>query len=73
MMRNKCFVLMILFLGGIAWVVSAKAAKLPNIAQLGKIMFQDLDFSYNSTQACMTCHHHQSGFADPDNALVVPR
>ena len=68
-MRHKCFVLMILFLGGIAWVVSAKAAKLPNIAQLGKIMFQDLDFSYNSTQACMTCHHHQSGFADPDNAL----
>ncbi len=45
----------------------AMAGPLPPIAQLGKIMYQDLDFSYNSTQSCLTCHHHSSGFADPDN------
>jgi cytochrome c peroxidase len=35
--------------------------------QLGKIMYQDKDFSRNSTQSCQTCHHHISGFADPTN------
>jgi cytochrome c peroxidase len=36
--------------------------------QLGKIMFQDKDFSFNSTQSCQTCHHRTAGFADPTNA-----
>ncbi|MDD2463391.1 MAG: cytochrome c peroxidase [Desulfobulbus sp.] len=35
--------------------------------QLGKIMYQDKDFSWNRTQSCQTCHHHISGFADPTN------
>lgn len=43
------------------------AAGLTQMEQLGKIMYQDKDFSYNSTQSCQTCHHHVSGFADPTN------
>ncbi|MFZ1983640.1 MAG: cytochrome c peroxidase [Desulfatitalea sp.] len=50
-----------------AWS-GAMAGPLAPIAQLGKIMYQDKDFSYNSTQSCLTCHHHTSGFADPDNS-----
>lgn len=47
----------------------AEAGSLTPTAQLGKIMYQDLDFSYNATQSCLTCHHHSSGFADPANRL----
>lgn len=46
----------------------AAAGSLEPVVQLGKIMYQDLDFSFNSSQSCMTCHHHVSGFADPDNS-----
>lgn len=47
---------------------TAIAGPLAPIAQLGKLMYQDKDFSFNRTQSCMTCHHHSSGFADPDNS-----
>jgi cytochrome c peroxidase len=47
---------------------TASAANLTHKEQLGKIMFQDKDFSYNSTQSCQTCHHHTAGFADPTNS-----
>jgi len=40
---------------------------LTQIEQLGKIMYQDKNFSRNKTQSCQTCHHHVSGFADPTN------
>ncbi|KJS30708.1 MAG: cytochrome C peroxidase [Desulfatitalea sp. BRH_c12] len=50
-------------------VTTAAAGPLTPIQQLGKIMYQDLDFSYNSTQSCLSCHHHRSGFADPANSL----
>lgn len=43
------------------------AAGLTPIQQLGKVMYQDRDFSRNTTQSCQTCHHHISGFADPTN------
>lgn len=43
------------------------AAGLTQMEQLGKIMYQDKDFSLNKTQSCQTCHHHISGFADPTN------
>lgn len=43
------------------------AAGLSQMEQLGKIMYQDKDFSLNKTQSCQTCHHHISGFADPTN------
>ncbi len=46
----------------------AAAGPLAPTQQLGKIMFQDKDLSFNSTQACMDCHHHRSGFADPANS-----
>jgi cytochrome c peroxidase len=44
------------------------AVTLSKEERLGKIMFQDKDFSYNSTQSCQTCHHHTAGFADPTNS-----
>ena len=58
-------VIFLLFAGTVGLV---SAAKLSHIEQLGKIMYQDKDFSYNSTQSCQTCHHHVSGFADPTNS-----
>ncbi len=36
--------------------------------QLGKDLYQDVNFSYNSTQSCQTCHDEGAGFADPTNA-----
>lgn len=48
--------------------IQVAAGSLEPIEQLGKIMYQDLDFSFNQSQSCMTCHHHMSGFADPDNS-----
>lgn len=44
------------------------AAGLTQMEQLGKIMYQDKDFSLNATQSCQTCHHHVAGFADPTNS-----
>lgn len=43
------------------------AANLSQKEQLGKIMYQDKDFSLTKTQSCQTCHHHLAGFADPTN------
>jgi len=48
--------------------IGSQAVELSNKERLGKIMYQDKDFSYNSTQSCQTCHHHTAGFADPTNA-----
>ena len=47
---------------------AASAASLSPIEQLGKIMYQDKDFSFNATQSCQTCHHPVAGFADPTNS-----
>lgn len=47
---------------------AVSAAGLTQMAQLGKIMYQDKDFSLNATQSCQTCHHHVAGFADPTNS-----
>jgi cytochrome c peroxidase len=47
--------------------VATSASKLTPIEQLGKILFQEKDFSLNGTQSCQTCHHHVSGYADPTN------
>lgn len=44
------------------------AGRLPNLEQLGKVMYKDTDFSLNGTQSCMTCHHQVTGFADPTNS-----
>lgn len=47
---------------------TVSAAGLTRMEQLGKIMYQDKDFSLNATQSCQTCHHHVAGFADPTNS-----
>ncbi|MFT5701713.1 MAG: cytochrome c peroxidase [Desulforhopalus sp.] len=62
--KNMIGVTVLLFIGSVS-VVSA--ASLSQIEQLGKVMFQDKDFSLNSTQSCQTCHHHVAGFVDPTN------
>lgn len=49
-------------------VGSVSAAGLTQMEQLGKIMYQDKDFSLNATQSCQTCHHRVAGFADPTNS-----
>ena len=49
-------------------VGAVSAAGLTQMEQLGKIMYQDKDFSLNATQSCKTCHHHVAGFADPTNS-----
>ncbi len=56
----------ILLFAGTVGMVSA--AGLTKTEQLGKIMYQDKDFSFNKTQSCQTCHHHITGFADPTNS-----
>ncbi len=52
---------------GITWGIGV-SGPLPPTARLGKLMYQDKDFSFNGTQSCMSCHHHASGFADPENS-----
>ncbi len=52
----------------VAFSCSVAMAALSYKEQLGKIMYQDKDFSYNSTQSCQSCHHRTAGFADPKNA-----
>lgn len=64
---NKRFVCSSLLLVTTTFAGPLPAAGLTQMEQLGKIMYQDKDFSFNSTQSCQTCHHHVSGFADPTN------
>ena len=64
---NKRFTCSSLLLVTTAFAGPLFAAGLTQMEQLGKIMYQDKEFSYNSTQSCQTCHHHVSGFADPTN------
>jgi len=47
--------------------VATGASMLTSREQLGKILFQEKDFSLNGTQSCQTCHHHVAGYADPTN------
>ena len=64
---NKRFACSSLLLVTTTFASQLFAAGLTPMAQLGKIMYQDKDFSYNRTQSCQTCHHHVAGFADPTN------
>ena len=66
MIKKAMVGMIILLFSGTAGMVSA--AKISQIEQLGKIMYQDKDFSLNKTQSCQTCHHHLTGFADPTNS-----
>jgi len=64
---NKRFACCSLLLFSPTFVSPVFAAGLTQMEQLGKVMYQDKDFSRNQTQSCQTCHHHISGFADPTN------
>ena len=64
---NKRFACCSLLLFSTAFASPVLAAGLTQMVQLGKVMYQDKDFSRNKTQSCQTCHHHISGFADPTN------
>jgi cytochrome c peroxidase len=64
MMKQTFAVMLILLLA----MGAASAAGLSPLEQLGKIMYQDMDFSFNATQSCQTCHHQVAGFADPTNS-----
>ena len=64
---NKRFACSSLLLVTTTFASQLFAAGLTQMEQLGKIMYQDKDFSYNRTQSCQTCHHHVAGFADPTN------
>jgi len=64
---KKCLTASCLCLLSVSFTIPLLAAGLTQEQQLGKIMYQDKDFSYNKTQSCQTCHHHISGFADPTN------
>jgi len=64
---KKCVTTSSLCLLSFSIAVPLFAAGLTQEQQLGKIMYQDKDFSFNKTQSCQTCHHHISGFADPTN------
>jgi cytochrome c peroxidase len=37
---------------------------------LGCAIYNDLNLSINQNQACMSCHHRSSGFADPQNRIA---
>ena len=64
---NKRFACSSVLLVSATFASSVFAAGLTQMEQLGKIMYQDKDFSLNRTQSCQTCHHHLAGFADPTN------
>ncbi len=36
---------------------------------LGDAIYKDLNLSFYANQACMSCHHPSSGFADPQNRI----
>lgn len=64
MMKQTLTVMLVLLFA----LGAASAAGLSQIEQLGKVMYQDKDFSFNATQSCQTCHHQVAGFADPTNS-----
>ncbi|MGD9949391.1 MAG: cytochrome-c peroxidase [Desulfobulbus sp.] len=64
---KKCLTASCLCLLSFSFATPLFAVGLTQEQQLGKIMYQDKDFSNNKTQSCQTCHHHISGFADPTN------
>ncbi|MDW7775040.1 MAG: cytochrome c peroxidase [Methanosarcinales archaeon] len=50
---------------------SESAAALTPQEQLGKNLFNDLNLSEPAGQGCVSCHHPDAGFADPDQNLPV--
>lgn len=57
---------LLLFLFG---AVTASAAELSDIEQLGKHLFFDTDLSVNHSQSCSACHAPEAGFTGPDSLV----
>ena len=72
MFRKSILVLGIVSLVVIGFSVSAQAGDpfLRDIMMkaLGGLLFSDQNLSKNNNQSCMSCHHPDAQFADPDNA-----
>lgn len=72
MFRKSILVLGIVSLVVIGFSVSAQAGDpfLRDIMMkaLGGLLFSDQNLSKNNNQSCMSCHHPDAKFADPDNA-----
>ena len=45
--------------------VGIGAAAIDSIAELGRLLYFDVNLSHNRTQACATCHSPEQGFVDP--------
>lgn len=53
-------------IGTLGAVVSGDAPKVPQTeAELGALLFHDVNLSANRTQSCASCHDPANGFADP--------
>ena len=39
------------------------------MVQLGKLLYEDPDLSFNGNQSCMSCHHPNASFSDPVNRI----
>lgn len=66
MLKKMVFCTGVLLLVG--FIGSLWAQSFTPMEELGRYMYADRSFSYNNTQACQTCHHPATGFADPLNA-----
>lgn len=68
-MRNRLLAslvtLPLVLLAGGSW-----SMELTPEESLGEAMFADVNFSYNQTQSCRSCHDPAAGFADPDHTPV---
>ncbi len=65
-MKKRGFITIFMVLG---LLFSSQAmAELTPVQTLGKLLYFDKDLSMNQNQACATCHHPSSGYADPLNS-----
>ncbi|SHO53908.1 cytochrome-c peroxidase [Desulfopila aestuarii] len=67
-MNRKVFCAMIAgCILGVSQMPLEAAQQLSPKERLGKLMYEDVNFSFNQSQSCQTCHHPDAGFADPVN------
>jgi len=52
------------------WVETSMSVDLTPEEELGKLLYEDVNFSLNLNQSCKSCHTAESGFADPANTPV---
>lgn len=65
-MTRKLYGLLIVTLfmsfGGVAFALTP-------MENLGKLVYEDTDFSFNQNQSCQSCHHPKAQFSDPVNRI----